>query len=238
MISLLTSDDYRGLVRADGTPARRRSLVCQLRRRRAGVPPGLCSSVSEAIVYGLGRCRGDCDHAALRRSPGFPQPVSHPVPSWGRIWATTLRSPASMSELRVASHPSLSIASEGHRLISELVHDTRRVSTIAAPRQFGPRRWTLEASLLRRRSQNPHPPSSCRQADSGQQENPHTIRPEPDVQSRKVCGCRGAASTCSAVALTLGGITPASPVIGAPGSRRTMPAAASTRRVGGHGRSM
>jgi hypothetical protein len=31
----------------------------------------------------------------------------------GQIWATTLRSPAFMSELRVASHPSRSIAGEG-----------------------------------------------------------------------------------------------------------------------------
>ena len=52
------------------------------------------------------------------------------------------------------------------------------------------------------------------------------------------CGCRSVASTYSGVKLIPRGITRASPVIGAPGSRRTMPAAASTQRVGGPGRSM
>ena len=49
------------------------------------------------------------------------------------VRSTTLRSPAFMSELRVASHPSRSIAGEGHPHLSELVQqNTRRVSTVAA----------------------------------------------------------------------------------------------------------
>ena len=95
------------------------------------------------------------------------------------------------------------------------------------------RRGFAKSALVRR-----PPPGPLRVLFRQPQGNPQTIRPEPDVQSRSVCGWRGAAFTCSAVALTLGGITRASPVIGALGSRRTMPAAVSTPRVGGHGRSM
>jgi hypothetical protein len=51
-----------------------------------------------------------------------------------KIWATTLRSPASMSELRVASHPSLSIAGEGHplsRARSQVPVDVSSIGSVA-----------------------------------------------------------------------------------------------------------
>ncbi len=208
------------------------------------------------------------------------------------VRSTTLRSPAFMSELRVASHPSHSIAGEGHpssrarsqtgegcppeRLSASSGRDgglhlalrasygwqailrTRSQAKVNHPRELVHRHAkvvhhsgsapapaatvTLQAGADRRRSQNLRPCSSHCQAGAAyfstgaakSSNNPSGTEPAVTLPM----WAPGAAFTCSGVALIRTGITPASPVIGAPGSRRTTLAAASTLRAAGHGRSM
>ena len=136
----------------------------------------------------------------LTRPPGSlrSRASSSSVGLSGEIWATTLRSPAFLSELRVASHPSRSPQAKVTHF-SELVHrHAKGVHHSGAASVRAAMVNSRSRCAAGRGSQNLRPSSWCRPGAiqrtlRAPERNPQTIRPEPDVQSRSVCGCRGAA---------------------------------------------
>src|SRR3954447_22292669 len=107
---------------AGGADRKHVILPCRSRRFDEGTTAALESHVRSVCTDG--------PVAQLGARLNGIQEVTGSIP----VRSTTLRSPAPVSELRVASHPSLSISGERCPL-SELTSGQRRVSTVAALRQ-------------------------------------------------------------------------------------------------------
>jgi hypothetical protein len=120
------------------------------------------------------------------------------------FWATTLRAPAFMSELRVASQPSC----PSHRRLGHLgelsVTDTRRVSTVAVLRQLQSAKVDVGPCRRGVCSQNPRMDFSCCDAFAAYFPRPsteivrHSVRNEPR-RSGLACHSPSARSTCCEV---------------------------------------